>query len=983
MPDFFSPQPVQPLGKSLLGSPVPQERQPPAANPISVPPVVVATPNMRKFGDIPSIRKMTFDRVLNAVQTLPPVSNQTHTLRISNPHYSGPESFSLDEEKQAILGGRDLTRPLKGTWELLDNATGQVVDRKSGILAHVPYYSQRGTFIIGGNNYSLAHQMRLRSGVFTRQKANGELEAHVNVMPGKGHSHRIFLDPETGIFRLQVGQARIPLVTALKAMGVPPSQIQQQWGELAGVNLQKDDAANLSKLYTHFARKPEPGATPENKQQAIAAALQAMELDPEVTQRTLGQGFTHITPDALFATTKKLLAVSRLEQQPDDRDAMAYQTVLGPEDLLSERVSKAQGHLRTALWKATQRKNLQRLQTGLFTKPLMDAIMASGLGQPGEEINPLQVADQYGRVSRMGVGGIPSLDAIPEEARSVQASHFGFIDPVVTPESSRVGVDSRFASTVQKGADGRVYAQFRDVKNNALVWKSAQDMSEASIAFPGELQSPRKYVRAMVNGQLKFVARDQVDYELPNFESAFSMTSNMVPLKSAMKGQRAAMAQRMLTQALPLLRAEAPLVQNGTPDSDDSYEERYAANLGAVRATKPGMVAEVKDNAVTVRYTDGTTEKFDLYQNFPNNRKTALHQTPVVQVGQPFQPGQLLAKSNYTDGKGVSALGLNARVAYVPWKGENFEDAISITESFAKRIASEHLYQHELKKEEGLKTGLGHFIGAFPGRYDRRQIDTMDDDGVVKVGTKVHEGDPLVLGVKKRDRTAYTLHQARNAFTDASQTWEHHAPGVVTDVVKTPKGSLVTVKTQMEAQVGDKLCYDPETRLLTRTRGWVYVADVRHTDELATMNPETEELEWQFPTHLHSFYHEGEMYKLVTKQLDMLVTPNHDLWVAKPGQKYQAMQARDFYAAKGEWQFRRDVRQPGSTDCIVPCVDTAQFHISPPVRPIWDRASNYPEDEEAMVPYSGPVYCVTVPNHILIVERRTKTYLSLNSGRYG
>ena len=1145
MPDFFSEPKVPSLGDSLLGPAVPQKRQQPEAAPPAAP-VVPAVPAMRQFGDVGEIRKLTFDRILHAVQTLPPVTNQTHTLRVVNPHYAGPEKYSIAQEKQAILSGRDLSRPLKGTWELVDNATGAVVDKKDGVLANVPYFTQRGTFVIGGNNYSLAHQMRLRSGVYTRQKANGELEAHVNVLPGKGHSHRIFLDPETGVFRLQVGQARIPLVTALRAMGVSPTTIRAQWGELAAPNLMKDDANNLTKLYNHFARRPDAAAPAETKQQAIAQALQEMELDPEVTQRTLGQAFTKVDPSVLFATTKKLLAVARLEADPDDRDAMAFQTVLGPEDLLSERISKAQGHLRTALWKATNRKNLQRLPSGLFTKPLQDAIMTSGLGQPGEEINPLQVYDQQGRVSRMGVGGIPSLDAIPDEARSVQASHLGFIDPVVTPESSRVGVDSRFVSTLRKGADGRIYAQFRDVKTGQPVWKSAQDMAEATIAFPNELNGTRKYVRAMANGKLKFVARDQVQYELPAFENAFSVTANMVPLKSAMKGQRAAMAQRMLTQALPLVRAEAPYVQNGMPDSDKSYEEHYAKQLGALHSQKPGTVTSVTPDAITVKYTDGTTDTLELYNNFPNNRKTALHQTPTVRVGQPFQAGELLARSNFTDAKGVSALGLNARVAYIPWKGENFEDAVSITESFAKRIASEHLYQHELGKEEGLKTGLSHFIGTFPGRYDRRQLDVLDEDGAVKVGTVVHEGDPLVLGVKKRERTAYTLHQARNAFTDASQTWEHHAPGIVTDVVKTPKGTIVTVKSTMEAQVGDKLCYDPETRLLTKDRGWVYVSDIQLTDQLATMNPETEELEWQYPTHLHSFQHDGEMYKLVTKHVDMLVTPNHDLWVARPGQAYSAMQARDFYAAKGEWQFRKDVKWTGkdvetmqfkhgyhaSNATALPdmsmdlwleflgiyiaeghvsgtTVNIGQFQTSPhfpwlkdvlqrtglpwhydtsqqrfvvtatyladqlrplgnsytkfipeyvqelcprqlrlfldaylngdghrgattefgsssyklieglqlicfklqwsasikPVipsgwgtaphwrcrintkhlRPWWkhSRTGVYKSNEEAMVPYSGAVYCVTVPNHILIVERRTKTYLSLNSGRYG
>jgi len=106
------------------------------------------------------------------------------------------------------------------------------------------------------------------------------------------------------------------------------------------------------------------------------------------------------------------------------------------------------------------------------------------------------------------------------------------------------------------------------------------------------------------------------------------------------------------------------------------------------------------------------------------------------------------------------------------------------------------------------------------------------------------------------------------------------------------------------------MCFDPETDILTRS-GWRPVADITYKDEVATLNTETDELEWQYPTYVWAYDHVGKMYYLATKQLDMLVTLDHRLWVARPGKEYQAVKACDFYKSKGEWQFKKDCNWRG------------------------------------------------------------------------
>lgn len=755
--------------------------------------------------DTDAVRQQIHQRVLTAASALEPIANTKHTLRLANVQYQGPETFTAAEQKQAVLEGRTLQRPLKGEWQLYDNDTGQLLDRKRTTVAHVPWYTPRGTFILNGTEFTLSNQSRLKSGVFARRKANGELEGHVNVLPGKGWSHRVFLDPQTGIFRVQFGQSRIPLVPLLQAFGTTDAQLKKAWGnELAAANLQKSDATAIAKLHRKLVR---PGQYADlSPAAAVAKVIGDMELDPDVTAKTLGKPISRLGPEALLAITQKLLHISNGTAHEDDRDAMAYQQFLGPDDLLAERVGKSRQLLRKLLWKATAKRSVKHIPVGTFSPSLQAAIVSSGLGQPNESVNPAQVFDQHRRVSRMGTGGIGSTSAVPDEARGVQPSYLGFIDPVVTPESMRAGVDARFARRVRRGSKGQIYAPFTHAKTGKETWLTPRDTADTVIAFPQSLARNQAHVVALDHGKLQFVPREKVKYVLPAMEDAFAPIPNMVPMKSLMMAQRMAMAQRMLTQALPLVKPEAPLVRSGVPNEDRSFEAAYGRRMGAVRAPQAGRVLDVSNDAIHVRYADGREDRINLVANFPNNRKTRYHQTPLVRAGESFAPNKVLAKSNFTDNDGVAALGLNARVAYIPYKGFSFEDAIVVSEGLAKRLTSEQMYQQSLDADDDLRTEKAAFVSVFPSAFSSDTLKTLDDNGIVKPGTVVNEGDPLVLGVKKKPKLLNAMHSAREkSFLNRTETWDHETPGVVTDVSRTRKGITVSVKTTAPLKVGDKL----------------------------------------------------------------------------------------------------------------------------------------------------------------------------------
>ena len=785
------------------------------SKPTSVKPVGLVnsmqSPTMRSFDDIKTTRSAIFGGIQAAASSLQPLSNQRHTLSVTDVGWADPDEFKpIKKQKEAILKGSTLSRGLQGTINLIDNATGKVLDSRRTTIAKVPYLTDRGTYILNGTEYTLANQMRLRPGIFTRITNSGDVESHVNVMPGKGVSHRYSLNPEKSIFNVSFGQASIPLMPLLKAMGANDKSIREAWGnDIYAANAVKDDPKFLDKIYAKIG-KPKPGEllSEEAKRKSISEIMAKMEMDPEVTSSTLGSPFKNVSADSILAATKRILAVHKRESDPDDRDAMAFQNMYGPEDLFSERMKSAYKIMRPMLWKASFKQNLSPFTPGFLTSHLNSAITVSGLGQPLEEVNPADLLNQVTRVSRLGEGGIPSLQAVPEEARSVQPSHFGFIDPLLTPESLKVGVDSRISINSRKGMDGKVYSSFRDVRTGKDMWKTPQEISNSVIAFPNELADKSKSkVAALVGGKIKYVDRASVDYELPKMEYAFNHLANMIPLKSATKGQRVMMGARMLTQALPVSNAEAPYVQSGMPNEEDkSYEEAYGKHMGAIHSDTDGQVIKVDGDEIHIRGKDGKLYKQEIYNNLPFNRKTFLHNTPVVKVGDVITKGSLLAKSNYTNDKGAAALGINLRTAYIPYKGYNFEDALVISEGAAKKLTSEHMYQHEIEHGKDTKNDKKSFLTLFPSEYEREALDRLGDDGVIKPGQVVKKGDPIMIQAKLQERAHnQQVGRSRAGYTNNSITWDHENEGIVTDVAKTKNGMAVTVKSLSPMKEGDKL----------------------------------------------------------------------------------------------------------------------------------------------------------------------------------
>lgn len=275
---------------------------------------------LNDWDDVTTRRTSIFDSVLKSVGKQFPQSYGGVRLEVNDLHFDGPERFTLADQKRALLTNRYLHRKLKGMVRLVDEATGDPIEEKPMTLMKVPVLTDRGTFIHNGNEYTTMAQARLLSGVYTRRKATGELESHFNVQRGTGNSFRIHLEPDTGLFKMNIGQASLRLYPLLRDLGIPDEQLEKTWGsELLAKNRAKYDARVFDKAYARLVRRPDPNATREQKAAAILESLKASKLNRGVVQRTLPNRFN----SKIAAAWKRGAAMTLPDPIPvgDDKDS--------------------------------------------------------------------------------------------------------------------------------------------------------------------------------------------------------------------------------------------------------------------------------------------------------------------------------------------------------------------------------------------------------------------------------------------------------------------------------------------------------------------------------------------------------------------------------------------------------------------------------------------------------------------------------------
>lgn len=489
---------------------------------------------------------------------------------------------------------------------------------------------------------------------------------------------------------------------------------------------------------------------------------------------------------------------------------------------------------------------------------------------------------------------------------------------------------------------------------------------------------------------------EKARYEFVSPNQFFGNVLNLLPMQNSVTAARAFYEHKFITQALPIKDGESPNVQSlKNADNNESYEDYLGKKTGVISLDdddNSADILEVTPDYIKYKNDKGETKTKNLYNNFAFNRKTMLTNYPLVKAGDKISRDKsknppILAKTNFTDNNGTLNMGLNARVGFVPYKGWSMDDAVVISEDFAKKMTSQHMYQYsEANDSKDIKTGKDHFKAFYPDKFNKEQMDKIDDNGVIKVGASVNPGDPLIVSTRSRVVSSNDANLGRlskylkTTRLDSSQVWDHNTPGVVTDVVKTNDGYKVNVETFAPMQEGDKMCYHPDTEVFT-DEGWKNINNVKLGDRVASLIVASElkdiRWDWHDVTEIHKYMLLGEdLYGYEDDNVAQLVTSNHRCPIIDTGEVHILPAAmltlcvdNQFISINskinGEINSEDTLLNSNGKDVFFTKLDTEKCFT--------------------LKNYHGPVVCIGVNSryHIILTRYHNKPIFSGNSTRSG
>ena len=461
---------------------------------------------------------------------------------------------------------------------------------------------------------------------------------------------------------------------------------------------------------------------------------------------------------------------------------------------------------------------------------------------------------------------------------------------------------------------------------------------------------------------------DAAEYELHDTNALFSTGVNLIPAPNAVQGTRHLYGNKFFEQALPLQNRESPLVKALNNETGRSWDWEIGKHLGIVRAEEEdegSVVEDVTPDELRLRRPDGSVVIRELFDKFPSNRNTLSQSYARVKKGDTVHKGQTLAPTNFTDDEGRMALGLNARIALVPFKGHSMDDAAVISNSFAERLRSMHAATVEREHDDLLKGGKTHFTGLFHKTYTQDQLDKLDDGGLPVPGQTFQPGDPLILQTRPRTFSSNKVDMSRLSKAqrfvrkDASIKWEGLHPATVIEVVKTKgKGHKVLLEYTAGVEPGDKLTlrpgqksYHPDTEVFT-ARGWSKIPDLTNSDRVAALfesrGKSGFEMRFTKPLHANTYVFDGELYGMDSAHAAYLVTGNHRIWCK---------------GRKTEWACREASEMEGSSQQFM-SVKGIPFDGAAVPRIVTGRKADFYREK-----YHGNVYCLQVPGVGVILTR--------------
>jgi DNA-directed RNA polymerase subunit beta len=777
-----------------------------------------------------SFEKFRTEGIRRTLVEISPIEDYTgsYAVEFGEPHFDEPP-FSVEE---CVSKDKTYSAPLFVRVRFIVKETGELREQDV-FMGDFPLMSDSGTFVINGTERVVVTQLVRSPGAYIMEPKDVTKQVlTASLMPSRG-SWLEFEVETKGYISVRIDRKRkLPVTVLLKAldMGGPEellARFEDSW--LMRNTLERDDTTSREEALLEVFRRQRPGepVNIENAQNLVDGLFfDAKRYDlSEVGRYKVNKKLKLDVPDDVYTLTiedieallKRLMETAEgLADEDEEFGRINYERVrhkLDEYEHFGNRRLRTVGELvqeafRIGMYRmervvrermTTQDADTITPQSVVNTKPVASAIKeffgSSQLSQFMDQTNTLSGLSHRRRLNAMGAGGL-SRERAPIEVRDVHPTHYGRMCPIETPEGPNIGLIGQLSTYARVDDYGFLQTPYRKVVDGVVTdeieYLSADEEEEFTIAQAntpveegtGRILDSEQILARRRGGDVATVAPDEIDYVDVAPLQTVSVGTALIPFLEHDDANRALMGANMQRQAVPLLRSEAPYVGTG-------MEFRAAADTGDVLvARNAGTIERVVSEKITVRREDGETDEYRLRKFARSNQGTCVNQRPLVKEGEEIEAGTILADGSSTD-QGELALGKNLLVAFMPWEGFNFEDAIIISERIVKDdvLTSIHIEEYEVQARD-TKLGPEEITRDIPNASDDVLMN-LDSDGIIRIGAEVTSGDVLVGKVTPKGESEPTpeekllraiFGEKAREVKDSSLKVPHGEGGVVIDV---------------------------------------------------------------------------------------------------------------------------------------------------------------------------------------------------------
>lgn len=695
------------------------------------------------------------------------------------------------DEFEAKENNDSYAAPLRVIVKLVNLKTKKEIIQEV-FLTDFPLMTERGTFIVNGVERVVIFQLiRSPGAIFVAREIQGKRLFGAKIIPNRG-SWLEFDTDLSGFIGVKIDRRRRIASTALlRAFGLPDDKdildkfLDVDTGEIRYIEetLKRDPTHNAQEAYIEIYRRLRPGdmASAESGKELIEnmfCNFSRYDLS-KVGRWKTWQRLPELRPKNPDIITKKdrvlnledlvaiLREIIRLNNnplaQPDEIDHLGNRRVRSIADLLRDRLRVGLTRMERVIKDRISTLDPEEITPSsvINAKPFSAVVKqffaASQLSQFMDNENILSELEHKRRLTAGGPGGLARKRA-GLQVRDVQPSHYGRICPIQTPEGPNVGLVVHLATYARINPFGFLETPYFKVKNgkvtNEIHYLNAFEEEKYSIAHAGvEVDKDGRIIpqklEARVGGRPAVIEREKIDYIDVSPQQAISVATSLIPFLQNDDANRALMGSNMQRQSVPLIRPQAPLVGTG-------MEEKVARDAGyVVLAKEAGRVIEVDANHIKIKRKDGKTDLYILRTFRPSNQYTCISQKPIVKLGQEVKKGEPIADGPSTD-KGVLALGTNVLVAFLSYRGYNYEDGIVISQRLVEEdvLSSIHIETFTCDVRE-TKLGPEVTTDDIPN-VSEEKLNDLDEEGIVRIGAEVGPNDILVGKISPKGESDLT-----------------------------------------------------------------------------------------------------------------------------------------------------------------------------------------------------------------------------------